>query len=244
MGNEYDIEKWKANSRKDIFLWQYYMSGYELPGWRLKETRPWENIPNETVVQYYWESNSNKDELLKIDIIECRSWIQALDKLLELLRQHMHIRLPEAREKIIPVGDAAYTGDGAEPQHLLFARANVVAIINSIGKKVVPVAKAALQLDSILYEIPRLSESGVLPGIESFDAGYTEKKEENLVQLRVKATDPLRRRLWYKFISNGREIIKADDDNIYVLSSPGETNQVSVYVFNENGNTVGKTIDL
>lgn len=244
MSNGYDIEKWKANSRKDIFLWQYYMSGYELPGWQLKEIRPWENMPGETVTQYYWQSNSNKEELIKIDIIECRSWIQALDKLLERLRQHMHIRLPEAREKIIPVGDAAYAGDGAEPQHILFARANVVAVINSIGRKVVPVAKMALQLDSIFFETPRLTESGVLPVIESFDASYNERKEENLVQLRVKATDPLRRPLWYKFISNGREIIKADDDNVYVLSSPGLLNQVSVYVINENGNTVGRTIDL
>jgi len=244
MPDRYDINKWKENSMKNLFIWQYFMGGHELAGWQLKEVRPWD-VTTEKAVQYYWENTSDKDEKIKIDIIECQSWLHAQQQLLGLLRQHMYIHLPEAGKKEIRVGDAAYAGDGVEPQHLLFVRANVVVVLNSIGRKRVPVAKSALQLDNLFYDKPLLKVTGVSPVIESFSLDRQEKKinDQDAAQVIIKASDPLRRPLWYKLQASRGEILM-DDNKLHVLFVPGEPVQLTLYTSNENGDTAEKTIDV
>jgi hypothetical protein len=244
MPERYDTNKWKESSTKNLFIWQYFMGGHELAGWQLKEVRPWE-VKTEKVVQYYWENTTDKEEKIKIDIIECQSWVHAQQQLLELLRQHMQIYLPEASKKEIRVGDAAYTGDGQEPQHLLFVRANVIAVLNSIGRKKVPVAKAALQLDNLFYDKPLLQITGVSPVIESFFLDRQDRKinEQDAVQVVIKATDPLRRPLWYKLMATQGEML-VQDNRLHLLPVPGEPAQLTLYTSNENGDTAEKIIDL
>jgi hypothetical protein len=244
MADRYDINKWKDNSTKNLFIWQYFMGGHELAGWQLKEVRPWE-VNTDKVVQYYWENSSDKDEKIKIDIIECPSWLIAQQQLLELLRRHMHVHLPEAGKKEIRVGDAAYAGEGAEPQHLLFVRANIVVVLNSIGRKKVPVAKTALQLDNLFYDKPLLKVTGVSPVIESFfiDKEDNRINNQNAAQVIIKATDPLRRPLWYKLLISKGELL-VEDSRVHMLFVPGESAQITLYASNENGDTAEKTIDF
>lgn len=242
MPDRYDINKWRENGMKNLFIWQYFMGGHELAGWQLKEIRPWE-VSAEKVVQYYWENSAVKDEKIKIDIIECRSWFHAQQQLLASLRQHMQVYLPEAGKKGFRVGDAAYAGDGEEPQHMLFVRANIVAVLNSIGRKKVPVAKTALQLDNLFYDKPLLQVTGVTPVIENFSIDKQEKKidDQDVVQVIIKASEPLRRPLWYKLLASRGEILM-EDDKVYVLFVPGEPVQLTLYVSNENGDTAERTI--
>jgi hypothetical protein len=242
MPDRYDINKWQENGMKNLFIWQYFMGGHELAGWQLKEVRPWD-ISTEKVVQYYWENSTDIEQKIKIDIIECRSWLHAQEQLLVLLQQHMHVHLPEAGKKEIRVGDAAYAGDGDEPQHLLFVRANIVAVLNSIGKRRVPVAKAALQLDNLFYDKPLLQVTGVIPVIDNFSIDKQEKKinDRDAALLTIKANDPLRRPLWYKLVASQGEILM-QDNKLQVLSVPGEPLQLTLYVSNENGDTAERII--
>jgi len=244
MADTNDINKWKGDSTKNLFIWKYFMKGYELEGWRLKEIRPWEDIKTERVVQYYWESKTDKEEQVKIDIIECHSWDHAQQQLMELLKQHMHTRLAMAGTKEIRVGDTAFIGAGDEPQHLLFARANMVTVLNSVGKKRVAVAKTALQLDNLFYDKPRPQVTGVTPVIERFSIERQERKikEQNTARVIIGASDPLQGPLWYKLVSKRGEMI-SENDNLYVLLTRGEPDQLTVYVTSENGNAAEKTID-
>jgi hypothetical protein len=245
MPDRYDINKWKDRGIKNLFIWRYFMGGHELDGWRLKETRPWQNTKTEKVVQYYWVNNADTEEQVKIDIIECHSWQYAQQQLLALLRQHMHIQLPEAEKNIIRVGDAAYTGEGQEPQHLLFVRANMVVVLNSIGKKKVPVAKTALQLDNVFYDKPLLRENDINPVIERILIDKKDRKtnEQSDAEVIIDARDPLQGPLWYKLVTTRGEIL-TENDNLHLLFMEGEPNHLTVYATNGKGNTADKSIDL
>jgi len=245
MNTQYNIEKWAAETTvgKNLFIWKFFLKGKEMPGWELSESYVREDSKNVVVKEYYWGNKENTDQSIKMDVFETSSWKDAQRLLLTLLENHMAINLTEARDRKIELGDVAYTGLGEIVQHILFARANMVVIVNSIGKKDISVDTIAKKLDELFYTIPGPSETGLLPPINLFSVTLDKLYLNQKAGLKIEASDLLGSSAWFKFYSENGEVLKEDGNLFFIPSSRGE-NQLSVFAIGENGLLDRKTIVL
>ncbi len=240
MENYYNIKKWEEASTKNLFVWKFFLGGNEVPEWKLTEVRTTEGFKEGIAKEYYWENKEQKEEAIKIDIIECYSWQKAEEMLMNIVNNHMAPRLAETK-----IGDTSYTGFGDVLQHIIFVRANMVVVLKSIGKKDISVKEFSAILDELFYSKPIASEKGVLPAIASFSIAdrHVNITEKNAFKLEVTATDPLERPLWYKFFADNGEFLSTEGE-IYFIPADGLKGMISVYATNENRFITTKTIDL
>ena len=244
MNNQYDIKKWEQAGTGNLFIWKFFLAGKEMSSWKLTESFDRDKFRNGTVKEYYLENNENKDEAVKIDIIECASGSDARETLLFMLQNHMGPMLPAASEKNIRFGDAAYTGLADIEQHILFIRANMLVVLNSIGNKDIPVTEIAGRLDEIFYKKPQPTEKGISPFIASFSLAeqISILRDRKAQVINIKVIDLLERPVWFKFFIEKGEIFSENDQLFFTGDTTG--NKLSVFATSENGFVSEKTIDL
>lgn len=244
MNNYYDIRKWEEQSSKGLFIWKFFFAGRELPGFKLKEVITAGASPRFPIKEYYWQNDKTEGESIKIDVLEYSSAEEARLGLLNELHNHMAHALPELSTRGIRLGDVAYTGMSEVLQHILFIRANLLIVMNSIGNKNIPVVETAQRLDEWIAGKPRTIEKGVVPVIHSFsmdDQGsYIKDKRSNL--LRVEAADPLERPLWFKFFAESGELF-SQEGQVFYNPVPGKTSAITVYAINENGMAASQNLN-
>jgi len=88
-------------------------------------------------------------------------------------------------------GDVAFAPPGGAT--LLFARANLVILMQNGGRKIVPVAPLAAHLDNTLTAQPQPAERQVSPQIRRFTAGVERARVGDALPLEVEAVDQLGR---------------------------------------------------
>ncbi|MBI5027120.1 MAG: hypothetical protein HZC12_10435 [Nitrospirae bacterium] len=218
------------------------MRGKEIPEWTLIKSIPEEIYEGGRFLTYMWKRiKSDAEELIKIDIVESVSWHRAHETLLELLGEYQALQLPDAASRKIELGDVAYIGFGETIQSAIFARANMIVRIHSVGKQNVSVVDIAKQMDNLFVTKPKLSEKGVIPEIELFSSERTATKRGERVALNIKARDPLDRPLWYKFIAEQGEIF-VEAEKVWFLPEKIGQPQISLFAVNENGFVSGKSL--
>jgi len=245
MENQYDINKWKETGTKNLFIWKFFLSGKEIPGWKITDKSGVYQIDKGILTEYYWQNYNSGDEAIKIDVYEFASWNEAQKNLLRNLHEHMAERLPKWNNEVYRLGDVSYSGLSKIEQHLLFVRANMLLILNSIGKKDISVREIARILDDQFYSRQTSSDTSFSPVISRF---FTDDKpsdiilEKGVAALNIVATDPLNRAIWYKFSSDYGEFFR-QGDQIFFEEAIGRISKISVQVTNEDGNSSEKMID-
>jgi hypothetical protein len=222
---------------KDLFIWKFFLAGNEVPGWSLTESNTTEENKNKITREYYWQSNQGEDEAVKIDVIECPSRQEAQKTLLNMLENHMAMSLPEfSFGNNTRLGDAAYAGSGKLQIHVLFIRANMVVVINSIGEKDIAVPQIAVTLDEIFYQKPKPSEKAGLPVITEFakTKQVINVKDRKATGISIEAADPSGRPVWFKFFIGDGEIFR-ENDHIFYTAGDNKENRLSVFVTNDRG---------
>jgi len=217
------------------------MAGKEIPEWALIKAIPEEIQKDKRTITYMWQRG---EELIRVDIIESVSWLRTHEILLEQLTgDYQSPQLPDAASRKIELGDVAYIGFGDIVQSAVFARANMIIRIHSVGKQNISVVDIAKQIDELFIAKPRLSEKGVVPEIELFSPERTTIKRGERTALNIRARDPLDRPLWYKFIAEQGEFF-VENEKVWFLSEAQGQPKISLFVTNENGFVSGATLSI
>ena len=244
---QYDIRKWaeQAEVGKHLLIWKFFMAGKEIPEWTLIKALPEEIQKDKRTITYMWQKGKGKgEELIRVDIIESVSWRRTHEILLEQLTgDYQAFQLPEAASRKIELGDVAYTGFGETIQSTIFARANMIVRIHSVGKQNVSVVDIAKQVDNLFISKPKPSEKGVIPEIELFSPEKTTTKRGEKVALNIRARDPLDRPLWYKFMAEQGEFFVEDERICFLSGTPGQP-KISLFVINENAFVSSATLSI
>jgi len=243
---QYDTHRWaeQADVGKHIFIWKFFMSGKEIPRWKMIKAIPEQTYQERRISSYLWQRvEGNTENLVRIDIVESSSWPRAQEILSELLLEYQAPRLREASSLRIELGDVALLGLGEPIQSAIFQRANITSRIHSVGKRDVSVVDVAKQTDKLFLTKPQLSEKGVVPEIESFSAETTTAKIDEIVTLNIKARDPLDRRLWYKLMVDQGEFLVRNENLCFSTRAHGQP-EISLFAINEDGFVAGTTLSI
>lgn len=226
------LDKVKAN--KQMLIHNYFLAGNEFPEWNLLKQIPIPLTDDKIYQSYIWKNiRSVKEELLRVDIIEAKSWSNVQTLMLRLLEDYQSTVLTAASERDISIGDSAFVGHDKAVRSLVFTRANMIVQTASVGAQDVSVRKIAEHIDNIFTSKSNVTEEGVLPKIETFTTEYMNVKVAQPVSLRVDAKDPLNRRLWHKFLVDRGELY-LEDDVVFFRSNDSGESEITLYVVNEN----------
>jgi hypothetical protein len=233
MNDQYDINKWKGLATKNLFIGDYFIDKKTSAGWYLYEKNVSTKTSDYLLTEYYLQHLINKDEAIKIDIHECASWDQAHALLSQYLQVHMAQELPRTRQQKERLGDVDYAGFGDMEQHILFTRANMLVVLNTIGHNDVSVRAMADAIDTDFYLRP-LQEEGTLSAVINFSFSINKTDEENILELQLSIQDNLQRPLWYKLFAAGGEFYKRNDQ-LFFNSPNDQAPKISLIIKDEYG---------
>lgn len=242
----YSFDEWKGRStlQENLFVWKFFLTGSEIPGWRphrIQFVQP-DGFPPS--IQSIWTQANDKNaddtgsKLLRVDAYECASRSAAHEFLTELLGE---FQSPEIkRDDQTSVGDVAFTSDGG--YNVLFARANMVLLVQNAERELVPVADVAGGLDAELTRRPSPDDHAVVPLFERVVVA-AEAKTGQRVPIVLEASDPLDRPLWFKFFTTLGEVVLDGGQPLYTAADSGQ-DQLTVYAINENRGAASQTVEI
>ncbi|HEY5748825.1 MAG TPA: hypothetical protein VIU12_22300 [Chryseolinea sp.] len=236
----YDIDSWANQTKegKNIFIWDFLLNGSEFSGWKLYDVQVETSDSLQKKVEYYCQNSENKAEAVKIDVIQNPSWQAAQKTLLDLVKDHMAKELPPfSASTKRSLGDVAYTGTTGI-HHVLFSRANIVVVLNTIGDKDIDVAKFAEQLDGMFTSKPESSNAKFSPDIYVFE--LVGNKSDQRQRVRFEVVDPVQN-VWLKFFCTHGQFLQ-DSDGLSWLPGNGD-GQITLVVTNSRGFSSSKTIN-
>jgi hypothetical protein len=224
----YSFADWAGQSSlpESLVVIGFFLGASELPDWQRYRVERFDGAQTRRT-QSTWTRAEGADELLRVDLLECPSRTVAHEALLHAIGEFQSAAL--ARQQI-GVGDIAFgNGDFA----VVFARGNLVAMLRSAGRRLVPVVGVSRELDQRLTS--RAAESrGVAPSIGRFEPESDEVAVGQPVPLRLEAADPLGRPVWFKVFAAGGDLRIEDGTPVYQADTPG-SHQLTAFAVNENG---------
>jgi hypothetical protein len=221
----HSYEMWRGRStlEENLFIWRFFLSGNEFPGWRAQRIQTVESSGWPPYIKSIWQNPGGKpEELLSVDIYECESRIAAHEFLLQLLGQFMSPLMQ--RQEAAKVGDVAFAGP--EDTQILFARADLVVSIANAGSDLVQVSEIARQLDNQLVGRPELTGLRVISAILPPD--FVVQQDGVAASLAVESLSPPESRRWHKFFSKTGEIYREKGRLTYRSTSTGP-HEVTVF---------------
>ncbi len=236
----YDFEQWRGrNTLQDsLFIWQFFLSGNELPDWAAHRIDPINVFESVRINQSIWQPSNEKvdgktDTLLRLDVFECSSRLAAQEFLFRVLSDYQSTLA--ARQEQVSPGDVSFAG--ANDQVLLFVRANLVVQFRNAGRNVVSLANEVATFDQYLVATPVVSDSRTAPEIRRFEVV---DRGEN-VSLEIDAVDVLARPLWYQFRVPDGEIL-AEEDNLIYRPSQTASQTITVFAINAEGSAASRQV--
>lgn len=164
MESNYDISQWEKETDigRRLFIHNFGMTGSEFPGWKLFKAVV---MPHGAGVEekiYMWEpKKGDKDQRLRVSVIESGYWRHTHQHLVDQLRHCMHGDMPRGTAKTAGIGDVQYIGQAEETKvttSVFFTRGNLRISIHSVGKTPVDVTSMAIKLDNRLVKPPSETE--------------------------------------------------------------------------------------
>jgi hypothetical protein len=235
----FSFDEWRNRNtlEENLFIWQFFFLGDEFPNWQLHKTRSLEAPPSEPktvgtrmfaqeffghtprVIQSVWQPAARQTgTIVSVDTYECASRAAAHELLIRTLGEFQSPLLRRQAENV--AGDVAFTHPGSGI--MLFARANHLIVIRSIGQVTVPVTELARQLDNDLIEKPPAPISRAEPTIRSLKAEAEELEVGSRVPLEIDVDRLPDRQLIYKFFSRDGEVLAEEGRLLYRPTNPGE----------------------
>ena len=162
----HDFDSWYGTNALDenLFIWHYALRGDELAGWEVERIRRVELAGQVPALKSLWghEGAERNGTVLSLEVFECGSRLEAHEILLGLLGQFESTLV--TRETEGPVGDVCFSMPSETA--VLFARANLVALVRNAGPDVVAVGDPARSLDADLVRRPAPDQVTIAPAAE------------------------------------------------------------------------------
>lgn len=148
----YDYASWEGAQtlEENLFIWRYFLTGGELPGWRLEKVRAqrWPEWP--AIHQSTWlPSLALAPTALRLDVHECASRRAAQEFLLRLLAES---QAPFMERRADGAGDVAFHFPGHTG--IVFSRGNLVTLLTHAERAPTPLAEVATGFDAHLVSKP------------------------------------------------------------------------------------------
>lgn len=214
----YEYEAWRGRNTLEerLFIWQFYLSGREIPDWQARHVQALPAMKGfPPMIQSAWQPGSGKAEtLLTVDVFECNSLAAAHEFLLKILGQFQGPAL--TRRTRGDTGDVAFSTPG--DTLILFARANLVLQVSNAGRSMTPVTGIARTLDEEFVRKPEQA-SRTLDGLQEFPTLSDKRDVRVLLYLREYARPE--RLFWYKFFARNGEVFIEDGMLLYRQTSEG-----------------------
>src|SRR6266542_1129109 len=120
----FDYQAWRGvkTTAESLFLWRFFISGNELPGWTAQriDTLKTEGFP--PTQQSFWRRTAaESNQVIRLDVYECTSRAAAYEFLVVLLGEYESALI--TRSDRSGLGDVAFSGP--EETSVVFARANL-----------------------------------------------------------------------------------------------------------------------
>lgn len=237
----YNFDEWRDSNTLDqnLFIWHFFLRGDEFPNWQPHQIRELGPLPAgertrslggdigeaPRLIQSVWRpSTGSAGVAFSLDSYECSSRSAAHELLIRILSNFQSPLV--ARQPKPTVGDVTFVhpGNGI----ILFARANHVIVIRSIGGTSVPVTDLARQFDNELIEKPPAPVSRVEPSIRSLRLATTELQVGSRVPLEIEAAQTPGQPLMYKLFAREGEVLTEEGQLLYEPTAPGEQD-IEVY---------------
>lgn len=170
--------------------------------------------------------------LILVDVIETPSLSDSHEAVIDFISECQAPHLPEGKSRGIDVGDISFLSHDEPISSILFARGNLVLSVRSVGSVDVAVDEFAQNVDYYLSEKPPPSDVEDTPEIEEFESERPRIRLHEKAALKIKVSDPLKRKLCYKFFSTGGKIIREKDTIFFYPLSVGK-HEIESYVINE-----------
>lgn len=160
MDSHHDIEGWLASTagKRQVFNFNYRMTGDELRGWQLVNAAVMEVRPGASERIYIWEkSGSHGKALLRVGLVELEDARTALLMLQDTLRHTMRPDLPAAPRSLARSADIAFANQAEGSRHVAsvnFTLGNLAVTVASVGETEVDVSAVVTLLGKLLGAAP------------------------------------------------------------------------------------------
>jgi hypothetical protein len=221
-------ETWREFNtlQENLFIWKFFLSGNEFPGWRMHRTQVVEPEESQPYIKSTWQrSQGDKEELINVDIFERESRLAAHEFLLQLLGEFMSPLIK--RREDLEIGDVAFAVP--EDTMIIFARANLAISMGNAGSDLVLISKIARQFDQKLIALPERAGLRVISEILPPD--FIVLPDQVSAPLAIEPFSSLSSNRWHKLFSHPGEIQKESGQLIY-RSISSEPHEVKVFSIN------------
>ncbi len=150
IAHKFDFEAWKSVPGGDatLSIGGLFDVGSELDRWTVGRAQVVTFPRARAARQSMWQESPSAEVILRLDLIEAASTTTAREIVLELLGEFQSPQIQRLADP--PAGDLAFSAPGDSV--MLFARANVVALVRNAGRVVVGVAEFARLVDHRLTQ--------------------------------------------------------------------------------------------
>ena len=238
----YSYEAWRDRNtlEENLLIWRYPLDGIEFPGWRLIRSQEIQTPGWPPAIQSVWQpTESEAGALMIVSIYETPSRSDAHEFLIQLLDEFQSPQVTRLEEGNI--GDVAFAPPG--DTSILFARANVVALMQNGGSQIVALTQLAIWLDKILSGPPEPVQGQVAPQVLRFLPLAEELRVGVDIPFNVEAVDPLGRPVWYMLFSPNGEFRLESGRPVYRPAVAG-THRVTLYAINPNRGVAHQEISI
>ncbi|MDX1615247.1 MAG: hypothetical protein R3300_13115 [Candidatus Promineifilaceae bacterium] len=236
------FDEWKDSNTlaESLFIWQFFLTGDEFPGWSAHRIRQEEPTQWPRTIQSVWRpADEGKEGLLSVDIYECASRADAHELVLQLLAEFQSIDVTRQEQGI--AGDVAFAPPGNAT--LLFARGNLLTLMRNASRPLVAIPEIAGRFDDFLVGRPELEGAQVVPAIRRFQSAAKELEVGINAPLEAEAIDPLERPVWYKFFADRGEIL-LEDGNLRYRPAVAGPQTLTMFAINANRGAASQELRL
>ena len=240
MSSQAVLTKQQATSDQQLLLLNFSQDQFSPSGWQLREVDHFDAEPDPfKLTDAIWSATDCSDAKLRVTTYECTSISAARSFVLSLLAEFDRpgIKRREkfilGEEQVVEIGDVAFAD--LDDLVLVFARVNIVVLIQNAAKQVVPVTHFGFQLDGDITRGP--DPKGKEPEEEMVQFSISEKK------VRVGDEIPMYchsgslkngNGTLFNFLGRSGELFLKGDDLLYRPSAGGEQ---TLTILGRNGGT-------
>lgn len=234
------FDEWRVRRApgESLFVWKYVLGEKQLPGWRPERIQPLRTNRAPSGFQSLWQRTDGRGRvLLGLDIFECGSAIAAHEYLVWLLGEFQS-PLIERRDDL-GIGSVSFTVPGETA--IVFARANLVAMMRNAGPELVPLAEIARRFDAFIAARPTRTGTGQPPRIDSFEARAGRAGTRPIALLDLIASHPRARPVWFRLFATDGNFGTRDGAVAWVPAHPGR-HEITAYALDADLDAVSASI--